>query len=262
MTTPTPSEPLPREPLEIDAPAALRRLIALVIGAELALVLVDFLFAYLDLVDLEAVQHLANLAREDGVGTWFSAIQDVGVGLVLVAVGLAERASKRGAGGWWFLAAFFTYIGLDDGLEIHERLGSAVKRITHSPAFDVFPTYAWQLVFGPAFGAVGLFMAVFLWRRLADPRLRLGVAAGLGCLVAAVGFDFLEGIDGLYDGLAQRLGVVPYTVSHASKVTEELLEMLGMTAFLATFGAQLALSLGERPVVLRVSGGAGKAPLA
>lgn len=220
------------------------------LGCELLLGVNDFLFAYLDLVPMEVVQHLANLAREDGVGTWFSSTQALLVALVLAAVGGSERSAGRAAWGWGALAAFFAYIALDDGLEVHERVGSAVRRVTDSPLFDVFPTYAWQLVFAPLFGGGGLFMVVFLWRRL-ERALWLGICAALACFVVAVGLDFVEGMDGAFENMARASGLRTYTVSHGFKVTEELLEMLGTTLFLTTFAHQLAASLRGRVVVVR-----------
>jgi hypothetical protein len=246
--------------LEVDAWQLLRRLGFAVLAVEAVLTVIDFLFAYLDLIPSEAVQHLANLAREDGIGTWFSSTQAFCVGLAVLAIGLVEKATARPAWwGWMLIAAFFTYIAFDDAIEVHERLGSAVRRLTQSEIFDVFPTYAWQLVFGPLFGGMGLFIVIFLWRRLADPRLRLGIGVALTCFVVAVGFDFVEGVEGAFEGMATAIGVRNYTVSHGFKVTEEVLEMLGTTAFLVTFLWQLALTLADRPVIVRATPRAGTA---
>jgi len=242
----------PPDGFEIDATRAVRVLVAWLIGVQVVLAGIDFLFAYLDVIPLEAVQHLANLAREDGVGTFFSSMQAFAVAVVLVAIGFTERAAGRTVAGWWLIAAFFAYIAIDDAVEVHERLGSAVKRVTASPMFDAFPTYAWQLVFGPLFGGMGLFIVFFLWRRLSDPRLRYGIGLALACFVVAVGFDFIEGMEGAFEAMAEALGVRNYTVSHGFKVTEELLEMLGTTLFLVTFTGQLAFSLRDRNVVVRI----------
>jgi hypothetical protein len=232
--------------LEVDAWQLLRRLGFAVLAVEAVLTVIDFLFAYLDLIPSEAVQHLANLAREDGIGTWFSSTQAFCVGLAVLAIGLVEKATARPAWwGWMLIAAFFTYIAFDDAIEVHERLGSAVRRLTQSEIF--------------LFGGMGLFIVIFLWRRLADPRLRLGIGVALTCFVVAVGFDFVEGVEGAFEGMATAIGVRNYTVSHGFKVTEEVLEMLGTTAFLVTFLWQLALTLADRPVIVRATPRAGTA---
>ena len=66
---------------------------------------------------------------------------------------------------------------------------------------------------------------------------------GLSCFGVAVGMDFLEGLDGIYESIAQSAGVDTYTVSHTSKVIEETLEMMGTTAFFYCFASQLATAL-------------------
>ncbi len=43
--------------------------------------------------------------------------------------------------------------------------------------------------------------------------------------------DFLEGIEGKFDEWADDLGVAASTVGHGLRSIEELLEMLGTTAF-------------------------------
>jgi hypothetical protein len=244
----------PRPVVTIDGRRVVRDLVALLVGAEVVLLGVDFLFAYLDLIPLKVVQHLANLAREDGVGTWFGATQATAVGAVLGAIGWIERRVGRGAAGWWTLGALFAYIGLDDALGVHERVGSAVRNTTGSAVFDLMPSYSWQVVFVPIFGGAALFMLAFLWQRL-SPSLRRGLFVALGCFVVAVGIDFVEGLDGVFDAIADALGVRHYTLSHAAKVTEEILEMLGTTTFLAVFATRLVEGLAALRIDVRLPPG-------
>ncbi len=50
---------------------------------------------------------------------------------------------------------------------IHERLGTAVETLGEdSRLLEAFPSFAWQILFVPLFGALGLFMLWFLWREL------------------------------------------------------------------------------------------------
>ncbi|RME45214.1 MAG: hypothetical protein D6795_16875 [Deltaproteobacteria bacterium] len=101
-----------------------------------------------------------------------------------------------------------------------------------------FPTYYWQLVFGPIFGAMGIYIAFFLWRALAPLGLRKWIFVALGCWGIAVVLDALEvGRTGaeLYEAIMTRFEVGRYTVSHFSKMIEETLEMVGMTLFLYLF---------------------------
>ena len=237
-------------PLVIDLRSALRSLGLFLLACEASLFLLDFLFAYLDLLPQKVIQHSANLAREDGIGTWFGATQAFCVGLVLALTALLERSSGRSPLGYALLSALFTYIAMDDSLGLHERIGSAVKSSTGSPLFNAFPTYAWQLVFGPLFGSAALFMLVFLYKRLSPTLVRLLFAA-LACFVVAVGLDFVEGVDGAFVSISGILGVDDYTVSHAFKVTEELLEMFGTSLFLLLFLAQLGELLSRYTVQIK-----------
>ncbi|HJO37781.1 MAG TPA: hypothetical protein QF650_04180 [Vicinamibacterales bacterium] len=96
------------------------------------------------------------------------------------------------------LALWFSYMTVDDGAQLHERIGTTVSILQEdagSSALDLFPSYTWQLVFLPLFGGLGLFMAAFLWRELQDRPARLAVIAAIGCLVVAVGLDFFEGLE-------------------------------------------------------------------
>lgn len=217
---------------------------------ELALVVLDLVFAYGRVVPLQAVQRLFNMTREDGINTWFASTQTLAVGGVLALIGLHARWADRRRleqFGWALLSALFVYIAVDDALGLHERLGSAFGRSVARPDGEAstgllaaFPTYYWQLLFAPVFGGAALFMLLFLWRKLEAPGLRLYFGLGLGCLGVAVGLDFFEGVDGAHEVVAGLLAVRPYTVSHIQKVVEEFLELFGTTAFLFTFLALLA----------------------
>ncbi|HHO51435.1 MAG TPA: hypothetical protein ENK18_11305 [Deltaproteobacteria bacterium] len=236
--------------IQINAVTLIRRGFIALIGLELWMGLMDFTFAYMRLSSQRVVQRLNNLAREDGVGTWFASSQALLVGLVLFGLAsLSWRPERREALGWGLLASFFTYVSMDDALSFHERVGGALRRATYADGAEWFPSYSWQLMFGPLFGAMGLFMVWFLARRLA-PNLRPWLAIALSCFVLAVGLDFVEGLDEAFASIADVVGVSEYTVSHGSKVTEELLEMAGTTSFLAMFSLQLVASLGGRRIVL------------
>lgn len=236
--------------IHIDAVSLIRRGFVALICAELWMGLMDFTFAYMRLSDQRVVQRLNNLAREDGMGTWFASSQALLVGVVLFALaGLSWRTERRDALGWGLLASFFTYVSMDDALSFHERVGGLLRRATYAGGAEWFPSYSWQLMFGPLFGGMGLFMVWFLTRRLA-PNLRPWLAIALGCFVLAVGLDFVEGLDEAFEAIADVVGVSEYTVSHGSKVTEELLEMAGTTSFFAMFSLQLVASLAGRRIVL------------
>ncbi len=166
--------------------------------------------------------------------------------------------------GWLILALFFSYMAMDDGSEFHERMGSAFKEVQREATQDagsptwgrrllnVSPSYSWQVLFLPIFGALGLFMLGFLWFVLNDWFSRLLTILGLSCFVCAVSLDFIEGLDedhawNLYTRISNEYsGVEVFTkerfgktgfdaLRHFSKAIEESLEMFGMTLFWVIF---------------------------
>lgn len=236
--------------------------------AEAAFFLLDWHVNFGALVDHAPIRNLLNTTREDGLASWFGVTQTALVAATLWSLFLVAKSSGRTSGavlGWLLLALFFSYMAFDDGTEFHERIGSTFERVQRSasqegdPAtagsrlLELFPSYAWQVLFLPAFGAMGLFMLVFLWREFGARFPRSLLVAGLACFAIAVGLDFIEGLDedhalNLYrrfgelaavdDYTASRFGVDGYSaVRHFAKSLEETLEMFGMTllwlAFLA-----------------------------
>ena len=226
------------------------------------------------LIGLDLVFHLGGYAPEDlqgwfdtaserGLGSWVSVTQTVLIAVTLWAMVAAYQAAGRPrarVAGWAVLAAAFSYLALDDGTRLHERIGAAFAD-TSAAASGIgaaFPSYYWQLVLGPVFVALGAFMAVFLWRELSSWTLRGAVAVAFGLLASAVALDFVDGLGpdhpaNVYAALAASLdpvateagtGLSPYAlVVHLSRAVEESLEMAGMTAFWAVFLWHLAGTL-------------------
>lgn len=227
----------------------------MLLAVDAALVLADLTFVYGRLARSSTLRHLLNVAREDSLATWIGSTQCLAAALVLSMVVLARRAdgaTRRETSGWIALALSFAYIALDDAMELHERVGGAVRRwASTSPGWIAhFPTYYWQLVFGPFFGALALFIVCFTWRRLGPAGLRRWLVTALSCFVVAVGLDLIEGVDGAHDTCAAWLGTSVYAVSHPLKVLEEALELVGTTLFLVTFLRYLAaIADGKRFVV-------------
>lgn len=238
--------------------------------AEIAFVVLDYHVNYGKLVEIGAVRRLSNIAREDGLASWFGTAQTL---LVAVTLWFLYALARHRSGprfttiGWLTLALFFSYMTIDDGAQLHERLGTAfqVMRRSEGDTLAFFPSYTWQLVFLPVFGSVGLFMAVFLWRELPSMRERLLVGAAIGCMVLAVGLDFVEGLApehrfNLYSWAAGRFELEPWAMQrfgkpafdalrHFSKSLEEAIEMLAITLLWFVFlrhTSRVASGLGMR----------------
>jgi hypothetical protein len=236
----------------VDLSGIARRVLIGCVAIEVALVVLDYHMNYGGLVDVGAIRRLFNIAREDGVASWFGSTQTM---LLAVTVWLVARTVGARGGrawevsGWLVVAAFFAWMAIDDGAKVHERIGTTARALSRGSALggwlSAFPSYAWQVLFLPVFGALGLFTIGFLSLELDDWVGRALVIAGIGLFVVAVGMDFCEGLSrrhpyNPYEWLATFPAVVEFstarfhrpaydTMLHFSKSIEEFFEMLGNT---------------------------------
>ena len=233
------------------------RLICGCLVLEIWLLLLGYHVNYGRLTQFDPIRHLTNITDESGFASWFGTMQTLGVALTVCLLALVtktQRTARSRYVGWCVLAAMFTYMAVDDGTQLHERVGTVVGSAL--PRLRAFPSYTWQLIFVPSFGLLGLFAVGFLRRELTT-RSHLGlVCLALSCFVLAVGLDFFDGLRAdhrlnLYtrlaegydlDGLTQaRFGHTAYdTLQHFSRAVEEFLEMVGMTIFWSVFLVELA----------------------
>lgn len=263
----TPADPeLEAVSVQLNLPAFISLLLLACIAIEIAFVLLDYFVNYGQLTSIGPIRRMFNITREDGLASWFGITQTLLVGLTAWFIWLVRRSSAGAPRwikiGWFIMACCLTYMAVDDGATIHERIGSTLKAIqseTPPPESDIeeqsatggggdswwFPSYHWQVLFLPFFGAMGVFMLVFLWRELGAKKLRLYVAACIACFVMAVGLDFVEGLEpghrlNFYSHIAERFDFESFTrarfkvsefeaIRHFSKSIEETLEMFGMT---------------------------------
>jgi len=260
-----------------------RRAIAWVAGIcaaiTLALVALDWAVTYRRGTDIGAIRRLFNMAREDSLASWYA----VTVTCLAALTGwliwaVARRVGPRGrAVGWLIVALFLTWMTVDDGAAVHERLGTAFE-LTQEEATvagggsltrlsESFPSYGWQFLLMPQFVLLGVFTLAFLWRTSSGPLVRGLALAALGCLATAVGIDFMEGLDtehpaNLQAWLARRpwlasLSAPDYktpleSVVHFGKVLEEAIEITGMTLLWAVLLDHLVIIASR--VRIRVAG--------
>ena len=224
--------------------------------ADIGFVLLDYHVNYGRLIDVGAIRRLSNIAREDGLASWFGTAQTLLAALTLwlvYAVVRSQRAPAWRRAGWLVLALLFSYMTVDDGAQLHERIGTLFDVMTEdsSSTVGMFPSYTWQVLFGPAFGLLGLFMLAFLWLELSRAGWKALVVAALACLAVAVGLDFVEGLDpdhpwNLYAWIDQRYDFEEFTLQrfdrtqyaaleHFSRSIEEFLEMLANTFLWVVF---------------------------
>jgi hypothetical protein len=225
--------------------------------------LADLFWNHYEWVDSPPIRRLVNITKDDGLSNWFSSVQLLSIGVVLwiILFGLIYSKpslirKKLEKLGWGLSALFFTYLAVDDGSKLHERVGTAFRysieaRHDYNPGFisnlfDAFPSYGWLFVFVPIFGLIALFMLFFLFKNLKTKRQFIFVLLGFSCYAASVVLDFFEGMeeDGIYDGIILFFDTDLDAFGHFTRLVEELFEMVGNTFFMLAFTQQL-LNLAE-----------------
>ena len=221
---------------------------------ELLLVLMDAFISYGEWTKYSSIRHLLDSTSEIGLASWFMVTQTFVAGLVLWAIFLVHRdqvKSRLRTMGWGFLAAFFTYLALDDGAMVHEAIGSVVfdafgagKNANRDGLMgqitELFPSYEWQLVVLPLLVAAGVFMLFFLWREFHARGERALLFGAAGCMGLAVGLDFIEGLGtrhpwNLRVWFAGKFDIHLHAAGHYFRSFEEFLEMLAISLLLMLF---------------------------
>lgn len=212
------------------------------LGLQVLFVLGDIVMNRMALVDIGAVRRFWNIAREDGVASWFGTTQTWTIGLTALLLYLVVPKVERPAWrrrGWLVVGLVLLYLAMDDGAELHERVGTTVREIWGDPDAEGrgiagFPSYAWQVVFAPLLAAFGLFVLAFTYSEMRDRSDRMFVVASMALLVFAVGLDFMEGLDldsslNAQGYLVRNLDWDADSVRHYAKALEEFVEMFAMT---------------------------------
>jgi hypothetical protein len=218
--------------LALSRRSAPRTLFLTLVGVSLVLVLLDGTINYAEWISSPAAQRLFNVAREDSLANFLGSVETLAVaGVVwLIFVHARRTATPWLVVGWGVLAATFTYMGIDDGAQIHERVGSAIG---HAPSF--LGSYTWQIVFVPIFAAAALLGALVVWYDVPGRGARALLSVAVLCYIGGVALDYVEGHNETLPDLAEDWGLGEYTVTHYAKVIEESVEWLGSTLFLVVF---------------------------
>ncbi|MGR3294522.1 MAG: hypothetical protein ACUZ9M_10980 [Candidatus Scalindua sp.] len=229
-----------------------RRIFWCLLGFELFIVFMDIFVNHYEWSSVGSIRRMVNITREDSLSNWFSSIQAIAVGAVIWLTAICVRKQMQGSHYkrtfycWAGIGSFFIYLGIDDAIKFHERMGTAFHVILFDDdtsnegvlgsIYDSFPSYTWQMVFGPFFMAIGIFIIWYLWKALEPRRLWYWFLVGMSLYAVAVGLDYVEGLDSeQYEGIAGFFSTEEYRIEHLSKTLEEFLEMLGTTIFLIVF---------------------------
>jgi hypothetical protein len=176
-----------------------------------------------------------HLGREQNVPTVYSTVLLLLVAALLALVGQVSRTSGRPYPLHWYgLAVVFTFLAVDEAVEIHEQFGEPVRL-----AFDLSGVlyYAWVIPY-----VIGLLVLVVVYGRFLlhlPRRTALGfVFAGTIFVLGAVVMESLTGlVASSSDG---ELGIV----FQALEATEEVLEIAGVIIFISVLLAYIENSLG------------------
>ena len=243
------------------------KMVLILVGIEIFLVLIDAIVNYGKFTDIGALRRMCNIAREDGIATYFAATQTMFAGItamLVYAVSKQMGKTKKETIGWLVTALFFIYMAVDDASQIHERVGTAFKTIADRSDGGLLwswlhfsPSYSWQVVFLPIFGGIGLYMSYFLWVELKVSGTRMLVFLALAFMGTAVVLDFIEGLDkanplNIYTYIKELYDLGSYTVSHFAKVIEETLEMLSISTFWIVFSKQFLWLLKEADIQIKL----------
>jgi hypothetical protein len=244
---------------------------------QIFLVWADYYINYSYGSELGPIRRLFNITREDGLASWFSETLLFLTAMTLWFLFAISDPSRRATRtGWMLVALFFTYMAIDDGAEIHERMGSAFKAIQEDAretgeAITLagrlqasFPSYEWQLLFVPGLAVIGAFVVAFLLCHVQGWGNRLIILTAFALMALCVGLDFIEGLDpdhpwNAYTQLNIRFQLDPFTVPrfrevgyetlrHFSKSLEEFLEMLSTLLLLTTLIRQAGHVWGDRAI--------------
>ena len=222
----------------------IRSVVIFCLGAEAVILLLDLFlniaqFWYIQ--KFKDLRDLSNAALENSFGTWFSIVQNFAVAITALVIALHYKfllADRKKFLAWSLIAILFSYISLDDHLVLHERLGSSWPVFAEQFLginMGELPTYGWLFLFGPFFGGVGLFFLLFLYSQLCSSRYRLTLIVALSFWIFAVLLDAWDGTSKPYESLSSATGFKEVSLRHVFMLVEEMLEMLGSTAFLYLF---------------------------
>ena len=229
--------------IEFDSRRTLLFVFFFLLALELLMFILDIFVNWNEFADRESIRDMFSTTQEHSIAGWFAATQTFIVALAAWAIFFISKktdASTWQRAGWFVIAAFFSYLSVDDGAAIHEHLGSGLKQTAIiGEAIASYDSYSWHVVILPFFIAMGCFILFFLWRELAHINEKLGTLAAFSCLGFAIIQDYIEGSTEEYDWFEINYDMDAETILHFAKSLEECAEMLGMTIFLVVFLSHL-----------------------
>ncbi len=165
--------------------------------------------------------NLFNLNLEANIPTLFSSLQLLLAAVLLAGIAYGHRKQQEAFLLWYFLAAIFVFLAIDETAALHENLTVYVRTTLGTSGYFY---YAWVIPYGIIAALVAGLFARFLIRL---PR-RSGlyfVSSGTLYLAGALGVEMLGGKYISSPGAEELTYTIIYTL-------EESLEMVGIAFFI------------------------------
>jgi len=173
---------------------------------------------------------ILSIGAESGLATWFTLLMMLSTALVVVLIGLAERAQGGRRWGWWFgVAGVMLLASLDEQIQLHEMWVEPFREIFSITTGPLL--LAWVI---PSLIVAALVAALFLpWALRLPPRTRLWAMAAVALWIAgAAGMEMVD--SATFEWRQAMEPVRAHWVSAIIYTTEEAMEMLGVAVLLHT----------------------------
>lgn len=188
-----------------------------------------------------------DFTRESSLPTFFGSLLAFAIS---VAAFLVSRFQEQKTGvtlrkvAWMGLAGLFLIIAIDDSIAMHERIGSITSLKFMEDIH--YPSYPWHVTIAP-FLALGLLSIVLMiWRDIQSVKgLVPMLLVSLGCYAAAIGMDFMEGIEQMGSSHLEP-DMIKDDMLPILMLTEEVIEIAATVVFLYVVLSYLLHLLNDR----------------
>lgn len=207
------------------------------------LVACDSVLTFHDVTGYYVFNRVFDMTREESIPNWYASILLFCIALTCAVTYTIQRrrVDRRDALPWVFFAGFFTFLSMDDGAKIHERLGSFFRELAEEgdgvftvfqPLLEAASTYSWQIFVLPVFLFFAFFILLWGFNNISVRETHRWILLGGFFIAIALGLDYFEGLvdNGVVDLEGRPLSV--NTIEHYQRVLEEFSEMTGFICIL------------------------------
>ena len=207
------------------------------------LVACDSVLTFHDVTGYYVFNRVFDMTREESIPNWYASILLFCIALTCAVTYTIQRrrVDRRDALPWVFFAGFFTFLSMDDGAKIHERLGSFFRELAEEgdgvftvfqPVLEAASTYSWQIFVLPVFLFFAFFILLWGFNNISVRETHRWILLGGFFIAIALGLDYFEGLvdNGVVDLEGRPLSV--NTIEHYQRVLEEFSEMTGFICIL------------------------------